>query len=129
MGGRGAAQKSVTDQKITIERSMVTRHYVMTWDLDRCVGCQIGHLVCPKDSVIYVEGRITDGRLVRKPSIDIDPKTCVLCGMCEVMCPTKAIRFTINGKRENPVLTHDAFPDPIASTTFEVENFDWSRIS
>ena len=106
---------------------MITRHYVMTWDLDRCVGCQIGPLVCPKEAVIHVEGEIVDGRLAKKPSVDIDPDKCVLCGICEVVCPKNAITLTINGQRENPVLAYEAFPDLIQSTTFYKERFDWSR--
>ncbi len=127
MSKRGLTEKRTGATEITLERAMVTRHYVMTWDLDRCVGCQIGPLVCPKDSVIHVEGEIADGRLAKKPSVDIDPETCVLCGICEVMCPKNAITLTINGKRENPVLEHDAFPDLIQSTTFDREAFDWSK--
>ncbi len=127
MSGRGTTQKIVAEHEITLERAMVTRHYIMTWDLDRCVGCQIGPLVCPKEAIIHVEGEIVDGRLAKKPSVDIDPEKCVLCGICEVMCPKNAITMTINGERENPVLVCGAFPDLIQSTTFDKGRFDWSR--
>ena len=127
MSKRGMTQKRADEREITLERAMVTRHYIMTWDLDRCVGCQIGPLACPKESVIHVEGEIVDGRLAKKPSVDIDPDTCVLCGICEVMCPKNAITMTINGQRENPVLVYGAFPDLIQATTFDKEKFDWSR--
>ena len=127
MPGRGLTQKTQTDREIVLERAMVTRHYIMTWDLDRCVGCQIGPLVCPKDAVIHVEGEIADGRLAQKPSVDIDADKCVLCGICEVMCPENAIAMTINGECENPVLTCEAFPDLVQSTTFDKKKFDWSR--
>jgi formate hydrogenlyase subunit 6/NADH:ubiquinone oxidoreductase subunit I len=124
---RGTTIKHKTYEELVLERRMITRHYVMTWDLDRCVGCQIGPLVCPKDAVIRVEGKIVDGRLVKKPSVDIDPDKCIFCGICEVMCPKNAITLTINGEHENPVLTQGAFPDLIQSTTFDKERFDWSR--
>ncbi len=127
MSGRGTTQKIVTEHEITLERAMVTRHYIMTWDLNRCVGCQIGPLVCPKDAVIHVEGEIVDGRLAQKSSVDIDADKCVLCGICEVMCPKNAITMTINGERENPVLTYEAFPDLVQSTAFDKKKFDWSR--
>jgi 4Fe-4S ferredoxin len=120
-------QKRADERQIELERAMVTRHYVMTWDLDRCVGCQIGPLVCPKDAVLHVEGEIVEGRLATKPAVDIDPETCVLCGMCEVMCPKNAITLTINGERENPVVTLEAFPQLVQSTTFDRDAFDWSR--
>lgn len=127
MARRGMTQKHTSDREITLERAMVTRHYVMKWDLERCVGCQLGPLVCPKDAVTHVAGEIQDGRLTKKPAIDIDPEECVLCGMCEVICPKNAVALTINGERENPVLVYEAFPELIQSTTFRKEAFDWSR--
>ena len=127
MSGRGATQKRTTEREIVLERAMVTRHYVMTWDLERCVGCQIGPLCCPKDAVIHVPGEIENGRLARKPSVDIDAEKCVLCGICEIMCPKNAITLTINGKRENPMLTYGTFPELIQSTKFDKSRFDWSR--
>jgi len=127
MNGRGSTQKTATDHEITLERAMVTRHYRMTWDLDRCVGCQIGPLVCPKEAITHLSGEIVDGRLAKKPSVDVDPAKCILCGICEVMCPKNAITLTINGVRENPVLVNGAFPDLIQSTTFDKAQFDWSR--
>ena len=127
MSKRGMTQKRTSEREITLERAMVTRHYTMTWDLDRCVGCQIGPLVCPKDAIVHVEGESVDGRLVQKPSVDIDADKCVLCGICEIMCPKNAITLTINGKRENPVLAYGAFPELVQSTKFDKEAFDWSR--
>ena len=127
MARRGRTKKLTTEHEITLERPMVTRHYVMTWDLERCVGCQIGPLVCPKESVTHVAGEIVDGRLTTKPGVDIDAETCVLCGICEVMCPKNAITLTINGVRENPALVHEAFPELVQATTFDHDRFDWSR--
>ncbi|MEA3376367.1 MAG: 4Fe-4S dicluster domain-containing protein [Chloroflexota bacterium] len=127
MARRGTTRKHVSEQEITLERAMVTRHYVMTWDLERCVGCQLGPLVCPKDAVTHVAGEIEDGRLAKKPAVDIDADACVLCGICEVVCPKSAITLTINGERENPVLVHEAFPEVIESTIFHEDRFDWSR--
>jgi len=127
MNGRGSTRKTTTEHEITLERAMVTRHYRMTWDLDRCVGCQIGPLVCPKEAIIHVPAEIVDGRLVKKPSVDVDPAKCILCGICEIMCPKNAITLTINGVRENPVLVNKAFPDLVQSTTFDKAQFDWSH--
>ena len=124
MSKRGLTQKKTNEREIVLERAMVTRHYVMTWDLDRCVGCQLGPIVCPKEAVSHVEGEIVDGRLVKKPSVDIDPEKCVLCGMCEVMCPKNAITMTINGERENPVLVNGAFPELVQATRFDKEKYN-----
>lgn len=127
MAGRGSTRKTASESQIRLERAMITRHYVMTWDLERCVGCQIGPAVCPKDAINHVEGEILDGRLAAKPSVDVDAEKCVLCGICEVMCPKNAVTVTVNGERENPVLEAGAFPDLIQSTVFDGKRFDWSR--
>jgi ferredoxin len=127
MPGRGETQKQIGGQAIVLERKMVTRYYRLTWDLERCVGCDIGPTVCPKEAVIHVPGKIENGRLVEKPAVDIDSKKCVFCGICEVMCPKKAITLTINDKRENPVLVHEAFAVPTEVTTFDPAAFDWQR--
>lgn len=127
MARRGMTRKQTSERAITLKRAMVTRHYVMEWDLERCVGCELGPLVCPKDAVEHVPGEIENGRLAEKPAVDIDEGACVFCGMCEVICPKNAITLTINGERENPVLVHEAFPELIQSTTFRADRFDWSR--
>jgi 4Fe-4S ferredoxin len=127
MARRGLTKKYVTEHEIKLERAMVTRHYIMKWDLERCVGCQLGPIACPKDAVTHVEGEIEDGRMAKKPAVDIDADLCVLCGICELVCPKNAITLTINGKDENPMLVHEAFPALVQSTTFDKEAFDWSR--
>jgi ferredoxin len=125
MSKRGMTQKKVDQHSITLERPMVTRHYRMTWDLDKCVGCDIGPLCCPKIAEIHIEGVIADGRLEKRPSVDIDAEKCILCGICEVMCPKNAISIEINGKYENPVLDQGAWPVLQQTTIFDPNKFDW----
>lgn len=125
MSARGLTQKTRTDHSLILERAMVTRHYVMAWNLDYCIGCEIGPIACPKDAIIHLDGELEDGRLSQKPSIDVDTDKCVMCGICEVMCPKNAISMTINDIPENPVLKHDAFPELIQSTVFDRTAFDW----
>jgi ferredoxin len=127
MPGRGITQKQSCAERIVLERKMVTRHYHLSWDLTRCVGCDIGPIACPKQAVIHIAAEIENGRLIRRQTIDIDAEKCVLCGICEVMCPKNAISLTINGERENPVQVHGAFPVLTRATTFYPERFDWSR--
>jgi 4Fe-4S ferredoxin len=127
MAGRGITKKTATEHSIILERAMVTRRYRMEWDLERCVGCQLGPLVCPKEAVIHVEGSIEDGRLVEKQAVDIDAEACVFCGICEIMCPTNAVTLKINGEPENPMRVHETFPELIQATNFNQKEFDWSR--
>jgi len=126
MSNRGKTIKIRNEHKMTLERPMVTRHYVMTWDLDRCVGCQMGPSVCPKDALTHVPGEIKDGRMVVKPSVDVDSDLCIMCGICVEVCTVHAIDIKINDQPENPVLVHDAFPEVRGHLTFDRDSFDFS---
>lgn len=123
---RGIPKKTKTEHEMTIQRPMVTRNYLMRWDLDRCVGCQIGPIVCPKDALTHVDAELKDGRIVKRSSVDVDEKKCVNCGTCVVSCPTHAISLTINGKPEIPVIEYGTYPEFITKTIFRKEKFDFS---
>ncbi len=127
MSKRGLSQKTRTETEMVLERAMVTRHYVMRWDLDRCVGCQLGPLVCPKDALTHVDAVLEDGKMVGKQSVDVDPAKCILCGECVEVCPVNAIEMTINGQPEIPVIKYEVFPPFLQSTTFEKDVFDWKK--
>jgi ferredoxin len=122
---RGTTLKHRTEQTLVLERKMVTHHDTLTWDLERCVGCQLGPHVCPKDALNHTGGEVVDGRLASKLLVDVDPEACVFCGMCAVMCPVNAISMTLNGEDYNPVQAFEAFPHLIESNDFDREAFDW----
>jgi formate hydrogenlyase subunit 6/NADH:ubiquinone oxidoreductase subunit I len=126
MSNRGKTIKTRDEHIMSLERPMVTRHYLMTWDLDRCVGCQMGPTVCPKDALTHVSGEIVDGRMVVRPSVDVDPDLCVFCGICVEVCTVHAISIWVNDKPENPVLEYDAFPEVRGDLVFDREAFDFS---
>jgi len=126
MSNRGVTLKTRTDNKMTLERPMVTRHYLMTWDLEKCVGCQMGPTVCPKEALTHIEGEIVDGRIVNPPSVDVDPDKCIMCGICAEICPMHAVDIRINNEDENPVLEYGAFPEVRGHITFDKSEFDFS---
>jgi formate hydrogenlyase subunit 6/NADH:ubiquinone oxidoreductase subunit I len=127
MSKRGLTQKHATEKEIVLERAMVTRHYLMTWDLERCVGCQIGPEICPVDAITHVDAVLENGRMVQKQAVDIGAEKCIFCGECMEMCPVSAITMTVNGEPENPVIQYDAFPELGESTTFNKDAFDFKR--
>ena len=124
---RGTTIKHETDHEMVLERKMVTHHDVLTWDLDRCIGCQLGPKVCPKDALQHVGGHIEEGRVTEKMRIDVDAEKCIFCGMCVAICPMHAISLTLNDAPANPAQTYEAFPVLIESNHFHPELFDWTR--
>lgn len=124
---RGTTSKHRTEQTLVLERKMVTHHDVLTWDLDRCVGCQLGPKSCPKEAIQHTGGSVVDGRLETKLLVDVDTEKCIFCGMCVVMCPVNAISMTLNEAAYIPVQAFEAFPYLVESTEFDAEGFDWDR--
>ena len=127
MRGRGITQAIKNEKEIILESAMVTRHYVMRWDLEHCVGCQLGPSICPFDAITHVDAVLENGRMVQKQAVDIDPEKCVFCGECMEMCPVSVISMTVNGEQENPVIKYEAFPELVQSTAFTKDNFDMER--
>jgi len=127
MSKRGITQKRTTEGEIILERAMLTRHYIMRWDLERCVGCQLGPSICPVDAIVHIDAVLEDGRMQQKQSVDIDAGKCIFCGECVEICPVSAISILVNNQPENPVIKYEAFPELVQSTTFDKDQFDWSR--
>ena len=127
MHGRGSTKAIKNEVEIILESNMVTRQYSMRWDLEYCVGCQIGPSICPLDAITHVDAVLEDGRMAVKQAVDIDPEKCVFCGMCVEMCPMSVISLRVNGEKEVPVVEYEAFPELVQSTKFNKKLFDFSR--
>lgn len=110
MATRGNIIKTDTTERLTLLRPMVLRPVELTLDREKCCGCVICSLVCPREAITLSEGELVDGRVVTQPSIDIDETKCSLCGECAATCPTHAYQMTVDGKPEIPVISGEAFP-------------------
>ncbi len=127
MSKRGITHKRTSPSEIILERAMVTRHYLMQWDLERCVGCQLGPTICPVEAIRHVDAVVENGRMLQKQAVDIEAEKCIFCGECVEICPVSAITISINDEPENPVIKYEAFPELLQSTEFDRDAFDWSR--
>ncbi|MHB1317900.1 MAG: 4Fe-4S binding protein [Anaerolineae bacterium] len=110
MATRGSIIKTDTAERLALLRPMVLRRTELTLDRDRCCGCVICSLVCPREAITLSAGELVDGRVVTQPSVDIDEAKCSLCGECVAVCPTHAYQMTVDGKPEIPVIKGEAFP-------------------
>ena len=68
---------------------------VITVDKNCCKGCNICYSICPKK--LFVPAKIRNSYGTNLPEA-VNQQDCILCGMCERLCPDGAINVT---KTEN----------------------------
>ena len=99
-----------TEEQMIIERILYTRRYSLILDKNRCVGCEICQIICPREAIEIIKPVKTEGEKLKHPSIKVNEKKCSFCGMCDAICPFGAFILTINGERIVPVLEKESFP-------------------
>ncbi len=98
---------------LTLEWVLQVKNYKLTLDKNRCVGCQICTLACPKEAVKTVKQPKTQGTPAKRAKVDIDLAKCNFCGVCDVTCPYGAIKVTLNGSHDLALLEKDSYPQLI----------------
>jgi len=53
---------------------------------------------CPKEAIKWNPPLVVGGRLARKPTVDFDVDSCILCSECATICPLDALRMEIDGE-------------------------------
>jgi 4Fe-4S ferredoxin len=102
--------KSEDDEKLQISQVLYAKRFDLTIDKNLCKGCVICKLVCPREAIsLKPVPKGPDGR-VRPPNIDVDVEKCDYHGECAAICPFGAIKITVNGEEQFPVVDKDAFP-------------------
>jgi 4Fe-4S ferredoxin len=103
--------KEETADSLTLQWVLHVQNYKLTLDKNRCVGCQICTLACPKEAITLQKQPRTSGQKARKAKADVDLSKCNFCGICDIACPYGAIKVSLNGKHALPVLEKESFPE------------------
>jgi len=105
--------KKDTADTLTLEWILHIKNYRLALDKERCVGCQICSLACPKDAIKLEKQPKIQGQKAKKAKVDIDLEKCNFCGICDVSCPYGAIKLTLNGEHALSVLDKESYPELI----------------
>ena len=96
--------------KLEVGQVLYTKRFVLTLDRNRCKGCELCKLVCPRDAITLVPADDIEGKAVAS-LVDVDEEKCDFHGICAVVCPFSAIKITINGSEDLPAVSREAFPE------------------
>jgi 4Fe-4S ferredoxin len=102
--------KTQKENQLFIERIMYTKRYTLILDKERCVGCEICSIACPREAITVTKPVKINGEKLKLPTITIDETKCSFCGICNAICPLGALSLTINGKAFEPVVEKESFP-------------------
>jgi 4Fe-4S ferredoxin len=110
-----------TEDQMIVERLLYVKSYSLILDKNRCVGCEICKIVCPREAIEVLKPVKVEGEKLEKPSIRVDEKKCSFCGICDVICPFGAFTLKINGDEMVPVLEKESFPHLLRKVEFDEE--------
>lgn len=102
--------KRETRESLKLVQRYITKTQERILDKEGCLGCGICADVCAKDAITLSEAKIEDGRLIERPEVSIDAGKCVMGGTCAVFCPSGALKVTVEGEDEPPVVAFEAIP-------------------
>ncbi len=104
---------------LTLEWILQVKNYKLTLDKNRCVGCQVCTLACPKEAIKTQKQPKLQGEKAKKAKVDVDLAKCNFCGICDVTCPYGAIKVTLNGAHDLSILAKDSYPQLIRDITVD----------
>jgi len=111
--------RTQTKEKLLVERIMYTKRYSLILDKERCVGCEICRITCPREAIDVSKPTKIEGEKLNKPIVTIDETKCSFCGICNAICPFGALALTLNSEKVVPVLEKEAFPQVIHEVTVD----------
>ncbi len=105
--------KKETADTLMLEWVLHVKDYKLALDKNRCAGCQICSLACPKEAIKVEKRPKLNGKKASKPVVDVDLAKCNFCGICDILCPYGAIRVNLDGKHILSVVEKEGFPQLI----------------
>ena len=102
--------KKDTADALTLEWILQVKNYKLALDKNRCAGCQICSLACPKEAITTQKQPKIEGVKAKKANIDVDLTKCNFCGICDVACPYGAIKVTLNDAHNLSILEKESYP-------------------
>ncbi|MBS7632105.1 4Fe-4S dicluster domain-containing protein [Candidatus Bathyarchaeota archaeon] len=115
--------KKDTAEKLTLEWVLHVKNYKLSLDRNRCVGCQICSLACPKEAIKVEKQPKSNGEKTRKPKVDIDLAKCNFCGICDILCPYGAVKVTLDNEHSLPIIEKKCFPKPLRDIQVNPDKF------
>jgi 4Fe-4S ferredoxin len=95
---------------LTLEWILQVKNYKLTLDKNRCVGCQVCTLACPKEAIRTQKQPKLQGEKAKKAKVDVNLAKCNFCGICDVTCPYGAIKVTLNDAHDLSIIEKDSYP-------------------
>ncbi len=120
--------KKDTSNSLSLEWILQIKNYKLNLDKDRCAGCQICSLACPKEAIKTQKLPKTEGEKTHKPKVDIDLAKCNFCGICDILCPYGAIKLNIDGQHVLSVVDKKSFPTLTRHLQADPRKFPANRI-
>ncbi len=109
----GDISKRESASELRLERRMLAEHDLLILKRNLCNGCGVCAELCSKDAVTMKPAVTKNGRLVHFPVVDIDEKSCIMCGLCSVFCPLGALEAWVNGEKTAIFVKNNALPQLI----------------
>lgn len=88
-------KEKTEDNKINYVMELLEYKSVIQHDLEKCTGCGICVMVCPKEAI----ERIDNEEHVHIPKVE----SCSFCGICDYMCPFNAWTLLIDDEHTIPL--------------------------